>query len=69
MEFREEIMAGIPDYLPELQEYDLNVSHAPKRKEILTTDQKKLALKNALRYFDPKFHAVLAKELDRKSVV
>ena len=62
MEFREEIMAGIPDYLPELQEYDLNVSHAPKRKEILTTDQKKLALKNALRYFDPKFHAVLAKE-------
>jgi urocanate hydratase len=49
MEFREEIMAGIPDYLPELQEYDLNVSHAPKRKEILTTDQKKLALKNALR--------------------
>ncbi|MBO5964262.1 MAG: urocanate hydratase [Bacteroidales bacterium] len=62
MDFKQAIIEGIPDYLPEVQEYDLSVSHAPKRKEILTTDQKKLALKNALRYFDPKFHAVLAKE-------
>lgn len=62
MEFREAILEGIPDYLPELQEYDNTVSHAPKRKEILTNKEKKLALKNALRYFDPKFHSVLAKE-------
>ena len=45
MEFREAILEGIPDYLPELQEYDNTVSHAPKRKEILTNKEKKLALK------------------------
>lgn len=62
MEFREAVVEGIPDYLPELQEYDKSISHAPKRKDILTKAQKKLALKNALRYFDKKFHPVLAKE-------
>jgi urocanate hydratase len=62
MDFKQEILEGIPDYLPEKKPYDTTISHAPKRKDILTKKEKKLALKNALRYFDPKFHSVLAKE-------
>ncbi len=62
MNFQEEIQQGIPYILPEPQLYDPNINHAPKRKEILTADEKKLAIRNALRYFDPKDHAVLAKE-------
>ena len=62
MDFRQAILEGIPEVLPAKKDYDLTVNHAPKRKDILTKDEKKLALKNALRYFDPKFHAELAKE-------
>ena len=61
-EFQADIRAGIPDYLPEPQAYDPEINHAPKRKDILTPDQKRLALRNALRYFPKKFHAVLAPE-------
>ena len=60
--FQEEILQGIPDELPEPREYDSTVNHAPRRKDILSADEKKLAIKNALRYFDPKHHAVLAPE-------
>lgn len=61
-EFKAAIHAGIPDVLPEPREYDKEVNHAPKRKEILTEDEKKLALRNALRYFPKKFHKTLAPE-------
>lgn len=61
-EFNAAIRAGIPDVLPEPREYDKEVNHAPKRKEILTEDEKKLALRNALRYFPKKFHKTLAPE-------
>jgi len=60
--FQEEIREGIPDNLPTLREYDSAVNHAPKRKNILNAAEKKLALKNALRYFNKKFHTALAKE-------
>ena len=62
MTFQEEILAGIPAELPEVKTYDPNINHAPKRKDILTPEQKVLALKNALRYFPKRHHAVLAKE-------
>lgn len=61
-QFAAEIRAGIPGVLPEPQAYDSEVNHAPKRKEILTKEEKKLALRNALRYFPKKFHAELAPE-------
>ena len=61
-EFKAAIRAGIPDVLPEPREYDKEVNHAPKRKEILTEYEKKLALRNALRYFPKKFHKTLAPE-------
>jgi urocanate hydratase len=61
-EFIADIRAGIPDYLPEPQAYDKEINHAPKRKDILTPEQKKLALRNALRYFPKKLHATLAPE-------
>ena len=61
-EFQADIRAGIPERLPELRPYDHSVSHAPKRKDILTPEEKKLALRNALRYFPKKFHATLAPE-------
>ena len=61
-EFQADIRAGIPERLPELRPYDHSVSHAPKRKDILTPEEKKLALRNALRYFPPKYHATLAPE-------
>ena len=60
--FKAEIKAGIPDTLPEPMPYDPDINHAPRRKDILTRDEKKLALRNALRYFPKKFHTVLAKE-------
>ncbi|MFN5370113.1 MAG: urocanate hydratase, partial [Bacteroidia bacterium] len=60
--FRFEISQGIPNELPPIAEIDHAVSHAPKRKDILSTSEKKLALRNALRYFDKKHHAVLAPE-------
>ena len=61
-DFQKEILAGIPDELPEVKEYDLNINHAPKRKDILTKAEKKLAIRNALRYFPAKFHATLTPE-------
>src|SRR6187551_2501634 len=60
--FKEQVLQGIPDQLPGAPEYDNSISHAPKRKDILTPAEKKLAVKNALRYFHPKHHEVLAKE-------
>ncbi|MGN0195857.1 MAG: urocanate hydratase [Candidatus Cryptobacteroides sp.] len=60
--FQEDILMGIPSELPAPKPYDTTVNHAPKRKDILTEEQKVLALKNALRYFPAKHHAVLAKE-------
>ena len=65
--FQQEILAGIPqDRLPDPKPYDTTINHAPKRKDILTKEQKALALKNALRYFPEKFHAVLAPEFARE---
>ena len=61
-EFQNDIRAGIPDRLPAAKPYDKQINHAPKRKEILTDEEKVLALKNALRYFPAKHHAVLARE-------
>ena len=61
-EFQADIRAGIPDYLPEPQAYDPDINHAPRRKDILTPEQKRLALRNALRYFPKEFHATLAPE-------
>jgi urocanate hydratase len=60
--FQKAILEGIPAELPNKREYDPNINHAPKRKEILSLEEKKLALKNALRYFDVKFHKELAPE-------
>ena len=61
-DFQKEILAGIPDELPEVKPYDTTINHAPKRKDILTKAEKKLAIRNALRYFPAKFHATLAPE-------
>ncbi|MBQ5726496.1 MAG: urocanate hydratase [Alistipes sp.] len=61
-EFQDDIRAGIPDVLPAPKPYDTAINHAPKRKDILTTEEKELALRNALRYFDRKHHAELAVE-------
>jgi urocanate hydratase len=61
-EFIADIRAGIPEELPALQPYDTEINHAPKRKDILTPEQKKLALRNALRYFPKHLHAALAPE-------
>ena len=61
-EFQSDIRAGIPDYLPELQAYDKSINHAPKRKDILTPEEKRLSLRNALRYFPKSLHAQLAPE-------
>lgn len=62
MNFKQTIQQGIPDELPPFKPLDETVSHAPKRKDILSKEEKKLALKNALRYFDKKHHEVLARE-------
>ncbi len=61
-EFQKVVLQGIPEELPSPKVYDSEINHAPKRKEILTLNEKKLAVKNALRYFDPRHHEVLAKE-------
>lgn len=61
-EFQDDIRAGIPEVLPAPKPYDEQINHAPKRKDILTAEEKELALKNALRYFPAKHHATLAKE-------
>ncbi len=60
--FQQSVLGGIPDELPELKPYDTSINHAPKRKDILSTDEKKLAVRNALRYFPKDYHAILANE-------
>lgn len=62
MTFKEKIQQGIPTTLPAAKPYDPNINHAPKRKDVLTSEEKKLALQNALRYFDPATHAELLPE-------
>jgi len=62
MTFKEQIQQGIPAILPSKKDYDISINHAPKRKEILSADEKKLALRNALRYFEAKHHAELLPE-------
>ena len=62
MTFKEEILAGIPNELPQIKTYDPQVNHAPKRKKILSPEEEILAYRNALRYFDPKHHATLLPE-------
>ena len=61
-DFHKLILQGIPEELPSLKAWDSTVNHAPKRKQILTLEEKRLAIKNALRYFPVKHHAVLAEE-------
>jgi len=61
-EFKLQIMDGIPAELPSTKPFDITINHAPKRKDILNKEEKKLAIRNALRYFDKKHHAVLSKE-------
>ena len=61
-EFQADIRAGIPDILPEPKPYDTSINHAPRRKDILTPAEKELALRNALRYFPARHHALLAGE-------
>lgn len=62
MTFQEQILEGIPSILPQAKPYEVQINHAPKRKEILTEEEKKLALQNALRYFEPHLHAELLPE-------
>ena len=62
MTFKEQIKQGIPSVLPSKKEYDLTINHAPKRKEILSEEEQKLALQNALRYFKKEHHAELLPE-------
>jgi urocanate hydratase len=61
-DFKKIILLGIPDKLPVSKAFDASLNHAPKRKDILSAEEKRLAARNALRYFPKKFHAVLAKE-------
>ena len=61
-DFKQQILQGIPEELPSVKPYDTSVSHAPVRKDILTVEEKKQAIRNALRYFPSKFHDTLAPE-------
>ncbi len=62
MTFEEEILQGIPNDLPPARPYETNISHAPRRKDILSPTEKRLAIENALRYFPQHQHAELAPE-------
>ncbi|AXO81833.1 urocanate hydratase [Olleya aquimaris] len=62
MTFKDQILEGIPDQLPQPKPFDASINHAPKRKAILSKVEEKLALKNALRYFDKKHHKTLLPE-------
>ena len=66
LNFRNEILEGIPAVIPQAKAYDKSINHAPKRKEILTLQEKRLALKNALRYFPKEQHAELAGEFAKE---
>ena len=61
-DFHQAILEGIPAEIPAKKEYEASINHAPKRKEILSNDEKKLAIKNALRYFPKEQHPTLIKE-------
>ncbi|HUW93510.1 MAG TPA: urocanate hydratase [Bacteroidales bacterium] len=61
-DFKRQILAGIPEHLPEAKAFDASINHAPRRKDILNSDEKKLALRNALRYFPEELHPQLAPE-------
>ncbi|MFA6924977.1 MAG: urocanate hydratase [Bacteroidales bacterium] len=65
-DFKNAILKGIPDELPEPHKYDTEINHAPKRKDILSKEEKKLALRNALRYFAQKHHKILADEFAKE---
>jgi len=60
--FKIKVKEGIPDYLPDRKELDPHINHAPRRREILSAQEKRLAVQNALRYIPPKHHAALAGE-------
>ena len=62
LSFAQEIQEGIPTYVPAEKPWDSNVNHAPKRKDILSNEEKKLAIANALRYFPKEQHVELAKD-------
>ena len=62
IDFKKAVAEGIPAEIPAAKPYDTEVNHAPRRKKILTPEQERLALKNALRYFPPEQHAALAPE-------
>ena len=62
MDFKAQILQGLPTELPAKRSYPEGINRAPKRKDILTADEKKLAIQNALRYFPKKWHAELATE-------
>tara|TARA_Y100000782_G_C10188974_1_gene269029 strand:+ start:902 stop:2983 length:2082 start_codon:yes stop_codon:yes gene_type:complete len=66
LSFQDQIKEGIPSHLPEPKPYDTTINHAPKRKDILTKTEKKLALSNALRYFPEQFHEELAEDFARE---
>ena len=65
-EFQRAILQGIPENIPSPKPWEHDVNHAPKRKQILSLSEKRLAVKNALRYFPAKHHAVLAEEFTRE---
>lgn len=65
-DFQKQILEGIPAELPPMPEWDNQINHAPRRKDILPADEKKLAVRNALRYFHPRHHATLATEFYRE---
>lgn len=65
-EFKKLVAEGIPPVLPPAKPYDPSLNHAPKRKQILSPDEKRLAVRNALRYFPPEFHKVLAGEFAKE---
>ena len=62
IDIKKEILEGIPNYLPELKKFNNDINRAPIRKQILNKEEKKLSIKNALRYFPQKFHSELAQE-------
>ncbi len=67
-EFRKLVAEGIPEHIPSVKPYDPRVNHAPRRKDILSTEEKKLALRNALRYFPARHHDALAPEFAKELV-
>ncbi len=66
MTFQEQILQGIPEQLPAKRKYNTKANHAPKRKDILSLEEKKLAIRNALRYFPKQWHSELASEFDKE---